>query len=282
MFSASFVQPPGAAPRQWTVRPDCCERPASTRAQLGAARAVRPEPAHSITARWRGDVSSLRPRPLEITFRCEAPRRFATAELKEKKPEDPKPEKKSFVQYLLANEDFITIAGSLAVAFFIRTFICEPRFIPSLSMYPGLDIGDHLFVEKVSLKFREPHRGEVVVFEPPQALVDTGYKREDAFIKRVIGTPGSTVSVHDGRLYVDGVPVSESYVKEPMEYELKPITVPEGSLLVFGDNRNNSFDSHVWGFLPEKNLIGRAVLRFWPLPKLGVGPLYEAPIPADS
>jgi signal peptidase I len=166
------------------------------------------------------------------------------------------------------NVQIIVIA--LILAFLIRTFIAEPRYIPSDSMLPTLEQGDRLVVEKVSYYFRPPQRGEIVVFEPPPQLQMQGYESNQAFIKRVIGTSGETVAVQDGTVYIDRHPLSEPYILEAPNYSLQSVSVPQDRLFVMGDNRNNSNDSHVWGFLPERNVIGRAVFRFWPLNRLGI------------
>lgn len=165
------------------------------------------------------------------------------------------------------NTVLLTVALGLALA--IRLFVAEPRFIPSDSMVPTLEVGDRLVVEKVSLHFRPPHRGEVVIFEPPQQLQHLGYDRDQVFIKRVIGEPGQEVAVQEGRVLVNHQPLTEPYIAEPPAYDWGPFVVPEHALLVMGDNRNNSNDSHVWGFLPEANLRGRALFRFWPLSRAG-------------
>ena len=152
---------------------------------------------------------------------------------------------------------------------FIRTAILEPRYIPSLSMYPTFDIGDQLLVEKVSKFVRKPKIGDVVVFLPPEALVERGYSKGDAFIKRVIARAGDVVKIEDGKVKVNGEEQVESYLNERMDYEWGPQVVPEGKIMVLGDNRNNSFDSHFWGFLPEGNIIGRALVRYWPPARIG-------------
>ena len=166
-------------------------------------------------------------------------------------------------------ENVRLVAIALVIAMVVRLFIAEPRFIPSPSMVPTLAVGDRLLVEKISYHLHAPHRGDIVVFEPPPQLQEYGYRSSQAFIKRVIGLPGQQVRVHEGRVSVDGQPLTEDYIAAAPEYEMPSVQVPAGSLFVMGDNRNDSNDSHVWGFLPMQNLIGRAVLRFWPLEKFG-------------
>jgi signal peptidase I len=165
------------------------------------------------------------------------------------------------------NIQILTIA--LALALFIRFLIAEPRYIPSDSMLPTLHIGDRLVVEKVSYYFRPPLTGDIVVFEPPQQLQEQGFTPDQALIKRVIGQPGQTVKVQAGKVYLNDQPLEEPYIAEPPTYQMKTIVVPEDALFVMGDNRNNSNDSHAWGFLPQENVIGRAVFRFFPLDRLG-------------
>ncbi|HHP7232220.1 MAG TPA: signal peptidase I [Xenococcaceae cyanobacterium] len=174
----------------------------------------------------------------------------------------------------------IEIAKTLATAFVlaigIRTLVAEARYIPSSSMEPTLEINDRLIIEKVSYRFKAPQRGDVVVFSPTEALKEQNFR--DAFIKRVIGLPGETVAVRGGTVYVNGQALREKYIEEAPEYTYGPVTVPSNQYLVLGDNRNNSYDSHYWGFVPRDNLIGRAVVRFWPIDRLGSldpDPLYQ-------
>jgi signal peptidase I len=173
----------------------------------------------------------------------------------------------SFWQIIKNNST--TIAIALLISFLIRVFIAEPRYIPSESMFPTLEIGDRLVVEKVSYRFGEIHHGDIVVFQPPPQLQRQGYQPNQAFIKRAIAIPGDTVEVNDGLVYVNNQPLTEHYIAQPPQYNLMPITVPEGTLFVMGDNRNNSSDSHIWGFLPQNKIIGHAVFRFWPLSRFG-------------
>jgi signal peptidase I len=166
-------------------------------------------------------------------------------------------------------ENTITLVIAIAIALVIRVFIAEPRYIPSDSMYPTLVRGDRLVVEKISYHFHPVHRGDIIVFQPPQQLQIQGYEAKQAFIKRAIATAGDTVKVADGVVYVNDQPLTENYIAQLPNYNLVSLTVPEGKLFVMGDNRNNSNDSHIWGFLPETKIIGRAIFRFWPLNRIG-------------
>lgn len=163
-----------------------------------------------------------------------------------------------------------TVLIALILSLVIRLFIAEPRYIPSESMLPTLDLGDRLVVEKVSYHVQSPKFGEIIVFHPPRQLQIQGYQPEQAFIKRVIATEGQTVAVNNGQVYIDSQPVAENYLYESPNYQLLPVQVPPGHLFVMGDNRNNSNDSHIWGFLPESEVIGRAIFRFWPLKRIGL------------
>ncbi len=164
-------------------------------------------------------------------------------------------------------EGLKTIGLSIVLALGIRTFVAEARYIPSGSMLPTLQINDRLIVDKVSYRFESPQRGDVVVFNPTDELLRQNFK--DAFIKRVIGLPGETIEVLNGRVYVNGKALNEDYVADRPDYQWGPQTVPQGSYLVLGDNRNQSYDSHYWGFVPREKIIGRAVVRFWPLDRIG-------------
>ena len=164
-------------------------------------------------------------------------------------------------------EGLKTITLSAVLAFGIRTFVAEARYIPSGSMLPTLQINDRLIIDKVSYHFTEPDRGDIVVFNPTEELRQQNFR--DAFIKRIIGLPGDVVEVNEGKVVVNGTALSEDYLQDLPTYQWGPETVPEDHYLVLGDNRNNSFDSHHWGFVPRDNIIGRAVVRFWPLNRLG-------------
>lgn len=166
-------------------------------------------------------------------------------------------------------ENILILGVALGLSLLIRIFIAEPRYIPSDSMVPTLEIGDRLVVEKVSYRLNSPQFGDIIVFTPPQQLQVQGYTKDQAFIKRIIGEPGQQIEIRNGQVYLDNQPIPEEYIAEPPEYNWGPNSVPDGQYFVMGDNRNDSNDSHIWGFLPQNNIIGRAVLRFWPLDRLG-------------
>lgn len=177
-------------------------------------------------------------------------------------------------------EGLKTIGLAAVLAFGIRTFVAEARYIPTGSMLPTLQINDRLIVDKLSYRFQSPQRGDIVVFMPPDpASLCTGQPPplKDAYIKRVIGLPGDQVEVRDGKVYINAKSLQESYLQELPHYPYGPVTVPTNSYLVLGDNRNASCDSHYWGFVPRENIIGRAIVRFWPLGRMGSidpAPLY--------
>jgi signal peptidase I len=169
-----------------------------------------------------------------------------------------------------------TIALSAVLAFGIRSFVAEARYIPSGSMLPTLQINDRLIIDKISYNFRSPDRGDIIVFSPTDALKQQKFK--DAFIKRLIGLPGDKVEVKEGKVYVNNQPLKENYIEEKPNYNFGPVTVPPNQFLVLGDNRNNSYDSHYWGFVPRDRIIGRAVVRFWPPNRVGeIDPIPQYP-----
>ncbi|WP_309729969.1 signal peptidase I [Chamaesiphon sp. OTE_75_metabat_556] len=182
-------------------------------------------------------------------------------------PTSPQPLLVQWWQKWRENITILVLAVGLAVL--LRTFVAEPRYIPSESMLPTLEIGDRLIVEKLSYYTHLPQHGDIIVFAPPIQLREQGYLEEQAFIKRVIGLPGDQIEVKNGRVYIDGAPSTERYIAETPNYAMSPMVVPPDKLFVMGDNRNNSNDSHVWGFLPKANVIGHACFRFWPIDRFG-------------
>jgi signal peptidase I len=173
-----------------------------------------------------------------------------------------------------------SIIIALGLALFTRAAIAEPRYIPSESMLPTLKVQDRLIVEKISNYSRHYRRGDILVFYPPQESMDQGLLKDmlkrlgfstaPAYIKRVVGLPGETLEVREGKVWINGKPFSEDYIQEAPVYEMVPKKIPEGHFFMMGDNRNNSMDSHIWGPLPIKNVIGHAAFRFWPPQRIGL------------
>ncbi|HEY3211670.1 MAG TPA: signal peptidase I [Actinomycetota bacterium] len=200
--------------------------------------------------------------------------------LSEPRPADQE-ERRSFLRELP-----ILFIVALAVAIVLKTFVVQAFFIPSSSMEPTLEPGDRVLVQKVVYG---PDRGDVIVFSDPQGrpgpdrgivggfvhwLSSTlGIERpeHEDFIKRVIGLPGETVELRDGRLFVDGVRIREPYLKGAVDTrDYGPVKVPEGALFVLGDNRLNSNDSRFGlGFAPVDKVVGRAFAIVWPPSRVG-------------
>jgi signal peptidase I len=158
---------------------------------------------------------------------------------------------------------FLSFSTFAAGAFLTRMFVVEARYIPASSMEPTLKISDRVIINKLNYNFEAPKRGDIIVFNPTEALKAKNFK--DAFIKRIIGIPNDTVEVKDGKVYINEKLLEENYIAEPPDYEFGPVKVPPNSYLVFGDNRNNSYDSHYWGFVPKDLIIGKATKIYWPL-----------------
>jgi signal peptidase I len=184
----------------------------------------------------------------------------------------------------------LLIGIAVVVAVLVKTFVAQAFFIPSGSMIPQLQINDRIIVSKLAYDLHSPHRGDIVVFkappsqQPPQGPdtspapvrwlrdlgVDVGVippSTED-FIKRVIGLPGNVVEARDGHVYVDDRLLAEPYLPPgDLTADFGPVTVPPGRLWVLGDNRDDSCDSRCFpeGAIPESSIIGRAIIRVWPL-----------------
>lgn len=175
-------------------------------------------------------------------------------------------------------EYFEAICIAVLLALFIRTFVVQAFKIPSGSMLPTLLIGDHLLVNKFIYGIRmpftgkllipidEPERGDVVVFRFPK-------DRSVDYIKRVIGTPGDTVEVREKKVYINGEPIDDPYahISTPSVLNASasprdnfgPVLVPDGRIFVMGDNRDNSYDSRFWGFVDQKDILGKAFILYW-------------------
>jgi signal peptidase I len=163
----------------------------------------------------------------------------------------------------------LTIAGTLALVFFIRLFVAETFEVPSGSMLETIQLGDRLVGEKVTLHWSDPEPGDIITFDDPDGSGVT-------LIKRVIATEGQVVDLQDGYVYVDGVAIDEPYVEGKPTYPLDghssnleenvtfPYTVPAGCFWVMGDNRTNSLDSRYFGVVPRTSVTSKALFIFWP------------------
>jgi len=172
--------------------------------------------------------------------------------------------------------DFIeTLVTALAIFVIVYLFLFQPHSVKGNSMstpFPeAFQDGEYFLTNKITYKFNEPKRSEVVVFKAPQ-------NEEYDYIKRIIAIPGDTIKIRDGRVYLNAELLDESaylpadsttlaghFLKEGEE-----INITAGKYFVLGDNRNHSSDSREWGLLPIKNIIGKAWFRYWPVNKLGI------------
>jgi signal peptidase I len=184
---------------------------------------------------------------------------------------------------------------AIIIATILRTFVIQAFAIPTPSMENTLLVGEHPmavkfayglynpFDNKMILQFKKPHRGDVIIFRDP-----TG-KTNAMWIKRCIGVPGDTIEMRDKTLYLNGQKLDEPYVvhKDPKTYpamytqrdNFAPITVPDGTIFAMGDNRDQSYDSRFWGFLPENKLRGQAVIVYWPINRMKVIKHWRLDIP---
>jgi signal peptidase I len=167
--------------------------------------------------------------------------------------EDQIPEKPNLIGVLV---DILETLLLSVVLFFLINAVSARIKIDGSSMEPNLHHGEFVIVSKINYRIGEPERGDVVVFDFPRNITEE-------YIKRIIGLPGDQVKVENGKVYVNGLLLSEPYLKMEPRYEGEWV-VPEDSLFVLGDNRNNSSDSHNWGTVPLNNLIGEALLVYWP------------------
>ena len=176
-----------------------------------------------------------------------------------------------------------TLVLTLVIFFVIQTFVVQPFQVQMNSMERTLEPGQYVLVDKLSPRWDSFDRGDVVVFNPPASwTADTV-----PYIKRVIGLPGDTVEVKDdGRVYVNDIALDEPYtykndagVNEPTSVSLdqRMWVIPPGQLFVMGDHRQKSADSRVFGPISISDVIGRAFLRYWPIPMFGILPTPSYP-----
>jgi signal peptidase I len=182
------------------------------------------------------------------------------------------------------------VAVALGLALGIQAFLIKPFRIPSESMVPTLAVGQRVLVDRVSERFGDPDRGDVMVFKPPRGAdenacgVDkpesqpcprpTKERSETNFIKRVVALPGERLKIVNNRVYVNGKRQDEPFVNAATPCDQfcnleREITIPEGHYFMMGDNRGASADSREWGPVPKKWMIGKAFVTYWPPGKIG-------------
>ena len=168
---------------------------------------------------------------------------------------------KQFLSQLL--EIFEVLAVVLFSIFIINHFIAQPFLVQGASMEPNFSSGDYLLVDEATYYFREPTRGEVVVFKNPNDV-------REFYIKRIVGLPGEEIVVSDGNVLVDGEVLDEDYLSDGISVDGRYVfQLGDGEYFVMGDNRPQSFDSRSWGPLGEELIIGVVRLRFWPPASFG-------------
>lgn len=166
---------------------------------------------------------------------------------------------------LVVREIIETLLLTFFIFWLVNGLIGRYR-IDGSSMNPTLIDGEYLIINNVTYLLDEPQRGEIIVFEHPRNDLN--------LIKRVIGLPGDHVEINSGTVWVNDTPLSEPYIAAPPNYS-GSWDVPEGQFFVLGDNRNNSSDSHSWGYLPRDNILGKAAFVYWPPSEWGPVPHYE-------
>jgi len=156
-----------------------------------------------------------------------------------------------------------SVVIAIILALIIRAFLFQFFWIPSRSMEPALLINDRIIVTRFSYWLQEPQRGDVVVFKYP-------LETKKDYVKRLIGLPGEKIQVIDNKLYINDKLIEEPYLPQGIKTsDFGPIEVPQDRYFMMGDNRNNSSDSRVWGFVLDDLLIGKAQVIYWPVSRMG-------------
>jgi signal peptidase I len=161
-----------------------------------------------------------------------------------------------------------------ALLFFAVNLVTARIRVEGSSMEPTLHDGELVVVYRLAYRWQTPERGDIVVFRFP-------LDPDRRFIKRIVGLPGDAIAVHDGRVWVNGEALVEPYIAAPPRYDGE-WQVQDDELFVLGDNRNNSSDSQNWGPLPLRDVIGKAVLVYWPPEEMGLIPHYELAVAAGN
>ncbi|MBO0729958.1 MAG: signal peptidase I [Acidimicrobiaceae bacterium] len=168
----------------------------------------------------------------------------------------------------------VPLVVAIVLAILLRTFVVGTFSIPSGSMIPTLKVGDRIAVDKLSMHMGGIHRGDIIVFHRTRPTLCNA-PAEQYLVKRVIGLPGDHLSStgnpgSSDSILVNGKPLNQSWLpkNDPLTYPVSPVTVPAGEYYVMGDNRAASCDSRFWGEVPRGNIVGRVILRYWPLSRI--------------
>ena len=168
------------------------------------------------------------------------------------------PRRRIFSLRMLFRDIVVPLAIAFIVAMFAQATVAKPYQIPSGSMLPAIQLQDRILANRLIYRFRSVERGDVIVFTPPM-----GVEQGTPYVKRVVGLPGDVVEIRNGKIMVNGEELVVPTASSP-SYMRPAETVPDGMLFVLGDNRNESSDSHIWGYVPVDNIIGRADVVYWP------------------
>lgn len=201
---------------------------------------------------------------------------------------------RSILAHLRRHYSFYSSLEALYVALltilFVTTFVVRPYRIPSPSMIDTLMVDDRIFVNRFIYYLRDVRIGDIVVFKVPTNIPNYDHQKP-YYIKRVVGLPGDSIEIgNDGYIYRNGEVLREPEIFSTNYYfwqlSLPPYQfirtkVPEGSVLLFGDNSSDSYDSRYWGPVPIQNIQGKAFFRYWPIWPWRIGPIYDRP-PATS
>ncbi|HUD68832.1 MAG TPA: signal peptidase I [Acidimicrobiales bacterium] len=167
----------------------------------------------------------------------------------------------------------VVLAVATTIALVVRAYVVQTYYIPSLSMYPTLKVGDRILVLKAAYRFTTPATGDVIVFRaPPNERSMCDSPAVDDLVKRIIGTPGETIWSVGNTIFINGHVLHQDWqhVNPLGPPAIKRQTVPANDYFVMGDNHPASCDSRVWGYVPRGNIIGKAVLIFWPISRISI------------
>jgi signal peptidase I len=167
--------------------------------------------------------------------------------------------------------EWVTVISlAIAISLLVRAYVFQTFEIPSGSMEPTLQVGDHIIVSKFSVDFGTIHRGDIIVFAASPAVAVACNDNIPDLVKRVIGLPGQTIYSKGNTIYINGRPIKQPWThKEPLTPAIDKVTIPANNYFVIGDNQPGSCDSRYWGTVPRSSIIGKAIFRLWPPSRIG-------------